>query len=161
MPCVIDFYEEIKSHEIHPMLQDLFHRESKNKYIGGIVMSETDYVGFEIWTDFGFGTIWEVWVLIASIATTVVLITAKNPHDKGTDERLALRLCRISLGLIVWSFSFGVAGFPLAIAGLVLAIIGIVKGRTRYGVMLIISSIIIPIVGMMCNISYIKISWDF
>lgn len=86
--------------------------------------------------------------LIIAVLVTIYVAAAKNPHDRGTEEWKALRVCRVGLALLVWSFGFGLIGFGLAIAAFVLGIIGIVKGRGLYGAMLIVGSIILPLISV-------------
>jgi len=86
--------------------------------------------------------------LIIAIVVTVYVAVAKNPHEKGTDEYTALRVCRVGLALLVWSFGFGLIGIAFSLAAFVLGIVGIVKGRSLYGVMLIVGSVVIPIMSM-------------
>ena len=89
------------------------------------------------------------WIaLIAAIVVTIYVATAENPHEKGTNEYQALRLCRIGLALLIWSFGFGLVGFAFALTSFILGIIGIVKGRTLYGIMLIIGSVCLPIISI-------------
>jgi hypothetical protein len=90
-----------------------------------------------------------------SIVVTICVAGAKNPYEKGSDEYQALKLCRISLVLIAWSFDFGLIGFAFAFAALILAVVGIIKGRALYGTMLIIASVVVPILGMFWTISSI------
>jgi mannitol-specific phosphotransferase system IIBC component len=91
--------------------------------------------------------------LIIALAVTIYVASAKNPFEKGTDEYQALRLCRIGLGLLVWSFGTGLVGFAFALTSFILGIIGIVKGRTIYGVMLIVGSVCLPIIGLVYTFS--------
>lgn len=86
-----------------------------------------------------------------TIIFTIVLIVKKNPYTVGSEANMALKLCRISLGFVIWSFSTGMAGFALGIAAFILAIIALTKGRTTYAVTLIVCSIITPMVGMVWN----------
>ena len=89
------------------------------------------------------------WVsLFIALAVTVYVAVAKNPHEKGTDEYTALRVCRVGLVLLAWSFGFGMIGVAFALTAFVLGIVGIVKGRSLYGVMLIIGSVAIPVLSM-------------
>jgi len=96
---------------------------------------------------FGLDSIFVVEFGIA-IAITIYVANAKNPFEKSTDEYQALRLCRIGLALLVWSFGTGAVGWAFALTAFVLGIIGIVKGRTMYGVLLIIGSVCVPILGI-------------
>jgi hypothetical protein len=95
------------------------------------------------------------WVslIIAIVITLNVAVVAKNPHEKGTDEYTALRVCRVGLVLLAWSFGFGMVGFAFALTAFFLGIIGIVKGRSFYGVMLIVGSLVIPYLGMLNTFS--------
>ena len=98
---------------------------------------------------FGFNITMLDWISwIVAVALTIYAAIAKNPFEKGSDEFQALRLCRISLALLAWSFGFGLIGFAFAITSFILAIIGIVKGRTLYGIMLIIGSVCVPILSL-------------
>ena len=83
--------------------------------------------------------------LCAAIVVTIYVMVAKNHFEKGTDEYQALRLCRIGLALLVWSVDFGLIGFAFALVAFILGIIGIVKGRTAYGIVIIIGSVVSPI----------------
>jgi len=93
--------------------------------------------------------------LIIAIVVTIYVAIAKNPFEKGTDEYQALRLCRIGLALLVWSFGLGLVGFAFALTSFILGIIGIIKGRTMYGIMLILGSVCLPILGLIFSISAI------
>lgn len=86
--------------------------------------------------------------LVIALLFTIYIISVKIPFDKGTDEHQALRLCRISFALLLWSFGFGLIGLAFTLVSFVLAIIGIVKGRTLYGVMLIIGCVVIPVLSL-------------
>ena len=86
--------------------------------------------------------------LMVAIIVTVYVISARNPHEKGTAEHQGLRLCRIGLALLVWSFGFGLIGFAFAITSFILGIIGIVKGKTAYGIVLIIGSVAVPTISV-------------
>jgi len=88
---------------------------------------------------------------IIAIIITVYVARAKNPFEKGTDDYQALRLCRIGLALLAWSFGFGLVGFAFALVAFILGIIGIVKGRTMYGVMLIVGSVCLPVISFFCT----------
>ena len=94
---------------------------------------------------------WASWII--AITVTIYVASAKNPFEKGTDEYQALRLCRIGLALLVWSFGFGLVGFAFALTSFILGIIGIVKGRTMYGIMLIVGSVCLPIIGLIHTFS--------
>lgn len=89
---------------------------------------------------------------IIPIILTIYVARAKNPYSKGTDEHQALRVCRIGLALMVWSFGFGLFGFVLALVAFILGIIGIVKGRTVYGLVVISGSFCFPIIGFFFNL---------
>lgn len=91
--------------------------------------------------------------LILAVVVTAYVSRAKNPFEKGTDDYQALRLCRISLALLVWSFGLGLLGFAFVLTSFILGIIGIVKGLTMYGIMLIIGSVCLPIVSVICTAS--------
>lgn len=91
--------------------------------------------------------------LIIAIVVTVYVAVAKNPHKKGTDDYTALRVCRVGLVLLLWSFGFGLLGFAFALTAFVLGIVGIVKGRSLYGVMLIVGSVVLPILSMLNTFS--------
>ena len=95
-----------------------------------------------------FGFDFNVLALIIAVLVTIYVAAAKNPHDRGTEEWKALRICRVGLALLVWSFGFGLFGFGLAITAFVLGIIGIVKGRGLYGAMLIVGSIVLPVLSV-------------
>jgi hypothetical protein len=95
---------------------------------------------------------WAFWIIaiaswIIAIAVTIYVASAKNPFKKGTDEYQSLRLCRIGLGLLFWHIGFGVIGLAFALTSFILGIIGIVKGRTMYGIMLIIGSVCVPLIN--------------
>ena len=48
---------------------------------------------------------------------------------------------------LVWSFGTGAVGWAFALTAFVLGIIGIVKGRTMYGVLIIVGSVCVPVLG--------------
>ncbi len=94
------------------------------------------------------------WICIGiAIVVTIVLASKENPYEPASNEHQALRLCRISLGLIVWSFAAGIIGFALALVAFILAIIGIVKGRTAYGITMVVCSVVVPFAGMFYTFS--------
>jgi hypothetical protein len=94
------------------------------------------------------------WIsLIIAIAVTIYVASAKNPFEKGTDEYHALRICRVGLALLAWSFGFGIIGCAFALASFILGIVGIVKGRGLYGTMLIVGSVVLPIISIL-NTTY-------
>jgi hypothetical protein len=93
-------------------------------------------------------------VLIATVITMYLLL-AKNPHEKGTNEYLALRVCRISLALIAWSFDLGLTGLAFGAIAFIFAVIGIIKGKALYGSILLIASVLIPLIGMAWTVSSI------
>jgi hypothetical protein len=94
---------------------------------------------------------WASWII--AIVVTIYVTKVKNPFEKGTNEYQALRLCRIGLAFLVWSFGFGLIGFAFALTSFILGIIGIIKGRTRYGTMLIIGSVFLPIISSIHTLS--------
>jgi len=94
---------------------------------------------------------WASWII--AIVVTIYVASAKNPFEKGTDEYQALHLCRIGLALLIWSFGFGLVGFAFALTSFILGIIGIVKGRTMYGIMLIVGSVCLPIISLIYTFS--------
>ena len=96
---------------------------------------------------------WASWII--AIVVTIYVASSKNPFEKGTDEYQGLRLCRIGLALLVWSFGFGLIGFAFALTSFIFGIIGIVKGRTMYGVMIIIGSVCVPIISFVYAFSSI------
>jgi hypothetical protein len=93
-------------------------------------------------------------ILIATVITMYLLL-AKNPHEKGSNEYLALRLCRISLALIAWSFDLGFIGLAFGVIAFIFAVIGIIKGKALYGSLLAVASLLIPIIGMLWTVSSI------
>lgn len=99
-------------------------------------------------------TFFDISILCFQFAITIYLIfIADNPFNKGTDDYQSLRLCRISLGFLIWSFQSGLFGFVLALTSFILAIIGIVKGRTFYSILLIIGAFLIPIISVFFTVS--------
>ncbi len=80
--------------------------------------------------------------LIVALAVTIYVAIAKNPFEKGTNEYQSLRLCRIGLAFLFWSMGFWAIGFAFALVAFILGIIGINKGRTLYGIILIIGSVV-------------------
>lgn len=85
---------------------------------------------------------------IIAIIVSGYVSSASNPHEKDSQEYHSLRLCRIGLVFLVWSWGFGLIGFALALVAFILGIIGIVKGRTAYGVWLVLGSICLPVASM-------------
>lgn len=103
---------------------------------------------------FGFNITIVDWLsLIVAIVITIYVIKAKNPFKKGTDEYQALRLCRIGLALLIWSFGSGLIGFAFALTSFIFGIIGIIKGRTIYGIVLIVGSVCLPIISLVYTLS--------
>jgi hypothetical protein len=85
--------------------------------------------------------------LVVAISVTIYVAVAKNPYEKDSNEYQALRLCRIGLALLLWSVGFGLIGMAFALVSFILGIICIVKGRTLYGIILIIGSVISPVIS--------------
>lgn len=96
---------------------------------------------------------WDWFTLCLAIIVTFYVLGAKNPYEKGSRECDALRLARVGLCLALWSIVFGLIGLALALAAFVLAIIAIIKGRTLYGVGVIILSALAPFAGCIGPIS--------
>lgn len=86
------------------------------------------------------------------LAITVILIIRKNPHPRGSQEWLSLRLCRVGLALALWSAGMGLVCYAFALVAFILGIIGITKGRTGYGVAVIVLSVVLPLVGTLYDI---------
>lgn len=84
-----------------------------------------------------------------AILVTAYVSFASNPHDENSNQHASLRICRVGLVLLVWSFGFGLIGFAFALSAFVLGIVGIVKGRSVYGVMLIVGSVVIPVLSVL------------
>ncbi|UCE51365.1 MAG: hypothetical protein JSV31_19165 [Desulfobacterales bacterium] len=84
--------------------------------------------------------------LLVALVVTVYVAIAKNPFEKGTNEYQALRLCRIGLAFLFWSVGFGMIGLVFALVAFIFGIIGIVKGRTLYGTILIIGSVVSEVI---------------
>lgn len=89
---------------------------------------------------------WISWSV--AIAVTIYIIFAKNPYGKGTRKYRALRLCRISLALLAWSFGFGLVSFAFASVAFILATMGIMRGRTGYGFVLLIGCVCAPVLSL-------------
>src|SRR3990172_9212456 len=89
------------------------------------------------------------WIaLFVAIGISAYVATVKNSHPQGSDAYTALRVCRVGLALLAWSFGFGLIGFAFALAAFVLGIVGIVKGRGLYGAMLIAGSVVVPVISL-------------
>ena len=86
-----------------------------------------------------------IFFLIVAVAVTIYVTIAKNPFEKGVREYQSLRLCRAGLALLVWSTGFWVFGTALSVAALILGIIGAAKGRTLYGIILIIGAVVLEV----------------
>ena len=91
-------------------------------------------------------------IFFIAIAITIYIAVARNPYKKGTDDYQALRLCRIGLALLMWSFNSGLLGYVLGVTTFILALIGLIKGRTIYGLILIIGSVCILILGTLYSV---------
>jgi hypothetical protein len=88
------------------------------------------------------------WLSLAiAIIITIIVTTRKNPYQKGSQEYEALRYARIGLILLIASYGGGLFGYLLALTSLTLGIVVIAKGRTLYGVLLIIGSIYLQIMS--------------
>jgi hypothetical protein len=97
---------------------------------------------------FGFNiNAFDIISLIVALAVTIYVAIAKNPFEKDTNQYQALRLCRIGLALLFWSVGFGLIGIAFALVAFIFGIIGIVKGRTLYGINLIIGSVVSPLIS--------------
>lgn len=82
-------------------------------------------------------------VAVLAVFITYVVLSAQNPHPKGSPEHSALMLARLALVLGLWSFAFGLP----AVAGFVLAIIAIVKGETKLGAAALVLCVAMPFLG--------------
>jgi len=88
------------------------------------------------------------WLSLAiAIIITIIVTTRKNPHQKGSQEYETLRYARTGLILLIASYGGGLFGYLLALTSLTLGIVVIAKGRTLYGVLLIIGSIYLQIMS--------------
>lgn len=81
------------------------------------------------------------------LAVTVILLVRKNPYPHGSQEWQSLRICRVGLALAFWGMGLGLLCYALALAAFILGIVGIVKGRTGYGVIVIVLSVVLPVLG--------------
>ncbi len=100
-----------------------------------------------------FGTncnfnLFDWWVLGVSVAITIYLMVADNQHPPDSDAYQSLRLCRIGLAFLIWSFGFGLIGVGFALVAFILGIIGVIKGRPLYGALLIAGAIVLPGLGI-------------
>lgn len=93
--------------------------------------------------------------IVFALAITAYVTSLENPHSPGTDEYTALRVCRVGLVLLAWSFGFGILGLVFDFTAFVLGVVGIVKGRGLYGSMLIAGSVIVPVVGTLVTVASI------
>lgn len=87
-------------------------------------------------------------VLLIQIAVIVIIVTRKNPYQKGSGDWQSIRLCKTGMCFAVASFEFGLLGFALALVAFVLGIAGLIKGQTFYGIRIILASILIPAMGV-------------
>jgi len=76
-----------------------------------------------------------------AIAITLYVYYRKNPYEKGSAEFEIIRLFRIGLALLAWSFGFGLIGLAFALTAFI------------RGVGLIIGSVIIPIISIFHTLS--------
>ena len=88
-----------------------------------------------------------------AIVFSFVVAYSKNPNEKGTNEYESLRLCRIGLALLVWSYGFGLIGLVLALVAFIMGILGIVKGRSGYGIALVVGSVAVPMASSFVTLS--------
>lgn len=91
-------------------------------------------------------------LLLVQIAATIVLLLAKNPHPKGSTERVTLLLCRVAMILAVWSvwsFRFGLGAFVPAAAGVVIALLAAARGQTKAGLWALALCVLLPALGML------------
>jgi predicted lysophospholipase L1 biosynthesis ABC-type transport system permease subunit len=86
-----------------------------------------------------------IFFLIVALTVTIYVMIAKNPFEKGAKEYQSLRLCRAGLTLLVWSIGFWAIGTALSLVALILGIIGAARGRTLYGIILIIGSVVLEV----------------
>ena len=91
---------------------------------------------------FGYNLAFDISFLIVASLVTIYLQLKENPFEKGTNENKSLRLCRIGLAFLIWSLGFWGFGFVFSVVALILGIIGMVKGRTQYGRILTIGSLV-------------------
>lgn len=84
-------------------------------------------------------------LMFVSVAVTVYVLVAKNPHAPGSAEARSLRACRTGLGFLVWSWHFGPVGYAFALAAFSLGVLGILRGRTAYGVGLVAGALLVSL----------------
>ena len=87
--------------------------------------------------------------LVVALCVAWYIYRSKNPEEKGSQEYQALRLCRIALLILLFTWNFGLLGLPFVAVAFILAIMGIVKGRTAYGIMIIVGCVCLPFIGFM------------
>jgi len=82
--------------------------------------------------------------LPAAIVATTWLGLAKNTYPRGSQERIALRLSRIGLALLFWTLIMPPGTcIPLNVAAFILGRLGYSRGRKRYGLIVMLSSVAI------------------
>ena len=90
------------------------------------------------------------WVSLAmALSITIIVAVQKNRHPKGSDERLRLRLFRIGLVCMVWSYGGGGTGYVLAGTSILLGILVALKGRLTRGILLIAGSIYLQVMSFL------------
>lgn len=81
-------------------------------------------------------------LLGAAFGVSVWATLANNPHPKNSPEYTSLRICRIAVALVVWGLGLGLIGMAFMLTAFILGVVSIVKGRTGYGVTVIVIAVI-------------------
>ena len=97
-------------------------------------------------------TPWDIATFVAAVLVTIYVIAAENPYPPSDRNHEGIRLCRVGLALAFWSIGFGLLGFVFALVAFILGILGIVKGRTAYGIVVIVLSVLFPAIGLMATV---------
>ncbi|MBC8519396.1 MAG: hypothetical protein H8D24_03190 [Gammaproteobacteria bacterium] len=87
----------------------------------------------------------DVFMMALPIIPIIYFLIAGNPHDVDTEERASLSAARTWLVLALMALGLGVIGVVIATATLIMGVKTIIRGRTMYGLTVILISIFVPI----------------
>ncbi len=95
---------------------------------------------------------WSVadWIsLVMALSITIIVALQRNRHPQGSEQRLRLRLFRIGLVCMVWSYGGGGLGYVLAGTAILMGVLVALKGRMTGGILLIAGSIYLQVMSFL------------
>lgn len=86
---------------------------------------------------------------ILAVTITLIVAVRQNPFPRGSEERRRLRLFRIGLICMVWSYGGGGIGYILAGVSILLGVLVAVKGRLGKGILLIAGAVYLQVMSFL------------